>query len=844
MRRKIMGCITVGFVLLGCVVGASAQQPDNAKVTEFLGYVFAGNLDAVKNMVANGMDVNAQAPSGFFKTGVTALHIAAYQGSLAMTNFLLSAGTWASIKSADGATPLHEAAKQGHAAIATAILKAGSGVFTYLVKDAQGRTPLHLAVVSDGDTVRVLLEIGSSIHAKNNAGQTPLQYGQSKTNAKGLAALSAFLNFMDSMFLTAAGSGDTNKLLRLTLNGVDVNIQAGPRSNFIRGLTALHVAAGYNQLDTVHLLLRRGADLSITDSDGKTPLHRAIEKGHAAIVTALLDNGSNVHTADNDGKTSLHRAVEKGHTAIVTALLNNGANVHAVDSDNKTPQQLAHQEGHASLAAHLLAFAQALPKRLWDAVRNSDATLIGRLIRNGADVNARDGDGQTPLMLAASTDRPAAVSALLKGGANVNATNSIGSTALHLAALSGRARVVPLLLSGGADVNAKGAQHHTPLHNAARIGHIEIVKALLDAGADTDAKTTGGWTAQQLALEWGHRDIVPLLGDYVPHPPDKLWAAIKAGDLAEIKRQIRLGADVNVKIGDNLPALHLAVMQTNVNLKILHSLLVAGADATKGVYQGFAYDWSALHYATVRGDLAAAELLLAYQDYGDATLVAHQSLHGDTALHYAAEAGDRDMVELLVAYWPDVLDRGGAAQIDPKNPPVRESSFPNNSGKTPRQLALDEGYADVAKALNGLEAFNRNADFHRAVADSDDPALIEALLDQGASVETRSNLIANTPLHTAVLANRPAVARFLLVEGASTEARNAMGETPLHYAALTANASMTAILLEAGAETDVQNVQGKTPLHYATSTGAEGVRQQLLDAGADATIEDWDGNTP
>ena len=887
---KLTGCMTVGLVLLGSAPGATGQSPD--KIEEFLSSALVGNLGKLKELVADGMDVNAQAPeqgSGFVH-GTTALHLAVSGNRLAMVSFLMSKGANPGIKNAGRVTPLHQAAEKGYAAITKALLKADSGVVATFAKDAKGRTPLHLAVVSDGDTVTALLEAGADVHMKDNDGRTPLQYGKSKADAKGLAVLTSFLDYMVYYFVEAASLGNIPKLKRLLLNGIKVDAQNGGGNNLIKGVTALHGAAASPQPEAVRFLLGQGANPNIADVEGKTPLHRAAENGHTSIVTTLLEAGANVHVTDKSGKT---------------------------------PEQLAQNKGHASLAARLLDFARALPKKLWDAVSDGDASLIKRLIKNGVDVNAKDRigetalhravrkpshtavaisalltatninmdaknndgwtplhiaaefnlteaikallaggsnaesqgqssgySGSTPLMLAALHGHTAAVKALLDGGADAKGTDRYSSTALHVAAYMGRTDIIPLLLKSGADVNAKDVRGKTPLHGAAEVGRTAVVKALLAAGADVDAKDKNGRTAQQYALENGHTSIAPLLGNYVPPAPQKLWDAIKADDPDEVRRLIRLGVDVNARGRLAFPALHMTLYfgAKDPNLEIVHLLLANGADATLTVvYRDRLWQLHrgpALHLAAHYGLLAAAELFLAY----DATLVTRQ--FGNTALHVAAQEGDRALVELMVAYWPDVLDSGNGAQIDPNNPPDREASISNKDSKyeeyrkTPRQLALENGHEDVAEALNGLEAFTRNAELHQAITGSDDPDLVKALLNQGTSVETRSNLLANTPLHTAVLANRTAVARFLLAKGASTEARNASGDTPLHYAALTANAEIAAILLNEKADADARNVQGKTPLHYATSMGAEDVKQKLLDAGADTTIEDWDGKTP
>lgn len=895
---KLLGCIVVGFVLLGSVTGAIGQTAE--EIEEFLYAALNGDLVKVKDLVANGMDVDVKAPQGlYFKPGTTALHVAANRNHLDMVNFLLGKGAFVNPTNANRWIPLHMAAERGHAAVVKALSNAPFGLLGLSMKNAEGRTPLHLAAVSDGGTVTAMLEAGAHVYTKDNEGRTPLQYGKSKSGAKGIVVLEDYIARMPYNFIVEATSlGDLDWMERLLNNGIDVDVklQDGDKGDQVttltKGITALHIAAVLNKwavgdfllAPAKHLVNSRKANPNIADDDDNTPLHRAAKAGHARMVTLLLEAGANVKATENNGKT---------------------------------PQQLAQANGHTGVANDLADFVQRLPQKLRDAVSAGNTFLIKRLIKNGADVNRKGGHGETPLHLATRKDthvtatinalltatnidmeakddtgntplhfaatfgRITAATALLEGGADVTTTdgaltalhkaalhgggapvvrllldygadvnrrdNNNNQTALHFAADKGRTAMVKTLLNNGADVTLVNTAGNTALHLAAGYGEAKVVQLLLDHGADVDAKNNWGQIPQDVALEKGHTDIAPLLGDYVPPAPEELQTAIRRGDADEVKRLIRLGVSLNAIPYNGWPPIHAAVANTNPNLEIIHLLLAAGADATLTVWRHFPFDipdWSALHFAVGwgRGHLEAAELLLAYQ--GDETLVAYQDSYGNSALHLAAKKGDRAMVELLVAYWPDVLDLGNDAQIDPDNPPDREASIPNNEGKTPRELAQDNGHTEIAEALNGEKAFARNAELHGAIYDSDDPDWVKTILNEGASIETRSNLIANTPLHTAVLSKRTAVAQFLLGKGASTEARNALGDTPLHSAARMANANMTAMLLSAKAEVNVRNIYGRTPLHLATSARAEDVKQKLLDAGADTTIEDWYGNTP
>ena len=103
------------------------------------------------------------------------------------------------------------------------------------------------------------------------------------------------------------------------------------------------------------------------------------------------------------------------------------------------------------------------------------------------------------------------VESLLDKGANVNAKDGYGRTPLHYAAWYGHLDIVKLLLDRGADVNAKGNAGETPLHLAAAWDHPDIVKLLLDRGADVNAKNRDGKTPLDLARENKYWDIVNFL---------------------------------------------------------------------------------------------------------------------------------------------------------------------------------------------------------------------------------------------------------------------------------------------------------------------------------------------
>jgi ankyrin repeat protein len=107
------------------------------------------------------------------------------------------------------------------------------------------------------------------------------------------------------------------------------------------------------------------------------------------------------------------------------------------------------------------------------------------------------------------------VKKLLKEGADVNAKDKYDMTPLHSAARNGHIEVVKLLIEKGAYVNANDKNGWTPLHFAAFSGHIEVVMLLLEHGADPNIKNNEGKTAIDIAREKRHFDIAKLIEEFI-----------------------------------------------------------------------------------------------------------------------------------------------------------------------------------------------------------------------------------------------------------------------------------------------------------------------------------------
>ena len=169
----------------------------------------------------------------------------------------------------------------------------------------------------------------------------------------------------------------------------------------------------------------------------------------------------------------LYDAVKKGDMKTIRYILNiPGINVNWNTTDtNKYP----------------LINVVLLNKNL-DSV--SKQKIIIKLKQKGANINATDIQGNTPLHLASLNRKdPSIIIFLIKNGAAVNATNIYGNTPLHLAAEASNGEIVSILINRGALINIKNKDGWTPLHFASLHENYGIVKNLLDHGADVTDTT-------------------------------------------------------------------------------------------------------------------------------------------------------------------------------------------------------------------------------------------------------------------------------------------------------------------------------------------------------------------
>jgi ankyrin repeat protein len=176
------------------------------------------------------------------------------------------------------------------------------------------------------------------------------------------------------------------------------------------------------------------------------------------------------------------------------------------------------------------------------------------------------------------------IKSFIDSGANVNNRNRDGETALIMAVINGNIEIIKLLIAAGADVNARDRHEQTALIRAAKKGYTEIVKLLLNAGANVYDKDIYGRTALIWAVPNGHREIVELLvAAGTVNISDKygctpLIFAAENGQTEIIKILLSAGANINARNNSKETALMLAAINYSTDTAML--LIDAGADCS------------------------------------------------------------------------------------------------------------------------------------------------------------------------------------------------------------------------------------------------------------------------
>jgi ankyrin repeat protein len=400
------------------------------------------------------------------------------------------------------------------------------------------------------------------------------------------------------------------------------------------GMTALHWAVRGDDLETAQLLIRAGANVKAANRYGITPLSLAATNGSPTLIEALVKAGADPNTALPDGETVLMTAARTGNPAALKVLLVQGANVHAKEAS----------QGQTAL--------------MWAAAENNPAA-VQVLVESGADVNARSADlsypqfkwvvsgmvstslprgGWTPLMYAARQNSTEAARALADAKADLNLRDPEGSTALMIAIINAHFDLAAMLLEKGADPNVVDETGMAALYAAVdmhtlgpmlsrpvpklvdKLDAADLVKLLLARGANPNARL------KRPVLGRHHDGGDASLGDGTT----PLMRAAKANDVPVMRLLLEGGADPFLTQKDYTNAL----------------MIVAAGGGRVGAY-------ASPFPVSESGAIEAIQLLVEHGADVNAF-----NANGQTALHSAARRGADDLVKYLAA-------RG--AKLDQKN---------------------------------------------------------------------------------------------------------------------------------------------------------------------------------
>ncbi len=569
-----------GTVTLLLERGADVGLVNNYGRTALIEAAWAGHADAVDLLISAGSALDLQ-PSG---VGGPALAEAMWNNYPEVVQLLLDAGANPLFQLEGRADPLTWAATKGYQQIVGQLLELGL--------DPRGRGPGGegplLGAVRRGhlEVARMLLERGAEINVQNSSGTTALiaSSSQSPELVKLLLDWGADLSLCDEHGKTAlceaASSGNLAVVRRLALSeGSPSSLPPGTGS-------PLECAARHAHLEVMEWLLGNlDLDVNHQSDRGWTSLMTAAQNGHAAAVTLLLRHGADPSLSNRRGENAAVLAASSGVTDVLQQLADAGVDVAAPSLN-----------GNSTLCAAIRG------ERVF-AGRGNRLATVRWLLDRGVGTN-RFTFGRSPLMEALLTGCIDLVEELIARGADVNLVNERGQTALHVAAGEGQenerrpqptsrkrdrmAVLIDLLLEAGADPAPGGGTGILALAAGNRCP--EVVRRLLDEGVPVDPPLQENAWTPLMAGVGSVRILRHLLrrgadpnrrdpaGGTALHAAVRRWVPV----VKALRTLVRAGAEVNAADDAGTTPL-LAAAATGV-MENVRELLSFGAD--RGILDG------------------------------------------------------------------------------------------------------------------------------------------------------------------------------------------------------------------------------------------------------------------
>ena len=528
---------------------------------------------------------------------------------------------------------LVDAAYQGDVKKLRQMIQAGADVN---LPDFRGDYPVHGAIQTfEIACLKILLQAGAEVNA-----------------------LSSFLS---TPFLDACRSGSIKAMTILLEHGAD------PHARDRGGLTALHLAAESGSLEAVVALLEQGVSIDPRDSNGGTPFLYAARAGANTVLQILLDRGAGLTAVDAYGDNALILAARNGELRVSKFLVRKGLKADfRSPANDQTPLMAAAGHFNHHLLAWLIKRGAGVNDRdmegktaLHHLLTAKPAAITGlrRLLAAGAQPDAPDRQGETPLMVAAGAGSIPSVRLLLERGADSNAVDLRGNSPLMFAASAGMCRESPLANSM-APLGFPGFFGNAPT----RHDHATSAKLLVEAGANAAWITKWGdsplhWAA--VHADWAMAHTLLAHGAEVNHFSRKGWTplilAVGGEGLLEENAFISNSIDMSKNLMSNnfLPDWlpdgfvtepersgdeeHLA--EDRAKHRTVKVLLTAGAGLETCSTTGD----TPLAVAALLGSIGPGRLLL-----NSGALVNPLNKAGETPLMQAAANGHLEMVRLLL----------------------------------------------------------------------------------------------------------------------------------------------------------------------------------------------------